>query len=126
MIKEIKEKIEITQEIFHNIVQMIKSSNDEDFFIAIESWKNMNPTARLNMLLYKTTPSEKRRDLVSQLDLPSNLTWNEVWDSFNVTSTTDLEKVLFTELYHEYVDQLLSLNTNANILSINVELKWKT
>ena len=126
MIKEIKEKIEITQEIFHNIVQMMKSSNEEDFFIAVESWKNMNPTARLNMLLYKTTPSEKRRDLVSQLDLPSNLTWNEVWDSFNVTSTTDLEKVLFTELYHEYVDQLLSLNTNANILSINVELKWKT
>ncbi len=128
MIKEIEKKVEITQEIFHNIVRMMKSSNEEDFFIAVESWKNMNPTTRLNMLLYKAVVLDfARRGLVKELNLPQTLTWEEVWDAFNVISTTDLEKVLFNKLYNKYVEQLMTLNTNAKaIRSINVELKWKT
>jgi hypothetical protein len=128
MIKEIEKKVEITQEIFHNIVQMMKSSNEEDFFIAVESWKNMNPTARLNMLLYKAVVLDfGRRELVKELSLPQTLTWAEAWDAFNVVSTTDLEKVIFKDLYNKYVKQLLSLNTNTKVIrSIKVELKWKT
>lgn len=128
MIKEIEKRVEITQEIFHNIVRMMKSSNEEDFFIAVESWKNMNPTTRLNMLLYKAVVLDfARRGLVKELNLPQTLTWEEVWDAFNVISTTDLEKVLFNKLYNKYVEQLMTLNTNAKaIRSINVELKWKT
>jgi hypothetical protein len=125
MIKEIEKKVEITQEIFHNILKMIKSSNDEDFFIAVESWKNMNPTRRLNMLLYKAA-LVLERDVNRELGLPPSMTWSEVWDSFNVTSTTDLEKILFTELYNDYVRRVVALSCSANILNINVELKWRT
>ena len=128
MIKEIEKKVKITQEIFHNIVKMMKSSNAEDFFIAVESWKNMNPTSRLDMLLYKAVVLDfARRELVKELNLPQTLTWEEVWEAFNVVSTTDLEKVIFNELYNKYVEQLIALNTNAKaIRSIKVELKWKT
>tara|TARA_B110000008_G_C16901702_1_gene537069 strand:+ start:831 stop:1217 length:387 start_codon:yes stop_codon:yes gene_type:complete len=128
MIKEIEKKVKITQEIFHNIVKMMKSSNVEDFFIAVESWKNMNPTSRLDMLLYKAVVLDfARRELVKELNLPQTLTWEEVWEAFNVVSTTDLEKVIFNELYNKYVEQLIALNTNAKaIRSIKVELKWKT
>ena len=128
MIKEIEKKVEITQEIFHNIVRMMKSSNKEDFFIALESWKNMNPTVRLNMLLYKAVVLDfGKRELVKELSLPQTLTWAEVWDAFNVVSTTDLEKVIFNNLYNKYVEQLVALNTNTKaIRSIKVELKWKT
>lgn len=127
MIKEIEKKVKITQEIFHNIVKMMKSSNEEDFFIAVESWKNMNPTSRLDMLLYKAVVLDfARRGLVKELNLPQTLTWEEVWEAFNVVSTTDLEKVIFNELYNKYVEQLIALNTNAKaIRSIKVELKWK-
>ena len=128
MIKEIEKKVEITQEVFYNIVQMMKSSNEEDFFIAVESWKNMNTTSRLDMLLYKTVVLDfARRGLVKELNLPQTLTWEEVWETFNVVSTTDLEKVIFNELYNKYVEQLIALNTNAKaIRSIKIELKWKT
>jgi len=128
MIKEIEKKVKITQEIFHNIVKMMKSSNVEDFFIAVESWKNMNPTSRLDMLLYKAVVLDfARRELVKELNLPQTLTWEEVWEAFNVVSTTDLEKVIFNELYNKYVEQLIALNTNAKaIRGIKVELKWKT
>ena len=54
MTKEIKkEKIEITLEIFNNIKAMIKSSNEEDFFIGIKMWFAMDPPDMLTAMLRK-------------------------------------------------------------------------
>jgi len=77
------------------------------------------------MLLYKAVFSQTSRDVVHELNLPTSTTWSEVWDLFNVTSTTDLEKLLFTELYNDYVRRLVTLSCNAAILNLNVELQWK-
>jgi len=126
MTKEIKEKVKITQDIFHNILKMIESSNEEDFFIAIESWKNMAPTRRLNMLIYKATFGPRGRDIVRELNLPFTITWSEVWDSFNAPSTTKLERLLFTDLYTEHALRVVNLSCNVKINKINLELQWKS
>jgi len=125
MTKEIEEKIEITQEVFHNIIKMMKSS-EEDFFIALESWKQLRPTHRLNVILAKALRPHRREDLTRALDLPTSLNWEFVWDLFNVKSTTNLEKILFTELYNEYVELVMSLNSIAAVpRNIKVEVLWK-
>ena len=51
MTKETKEKIEITLEIYNNVKAMIKSSNTEDFFIAVKMWFAMDPPMLLSDII---------------------------------------------------------------------------
>jgi hypothetical protein len=141
--EEIKEKIEITEEIFNNVVEMMKSSNEEDFFIALNSWQCLKPSLLLNIFLYKFLDIKSR---VRFNDHMTNNTANRirdwvylrediynskgqllptVWDHMNHMHTTELEKSLYERICKETIDCSLELlDIKPIIKSYDIKLNW--
>lgn len=135
MTKEIKkEKIDITLDVFNNIKTMIKSSNEEDFFIGIKMWFAMDPPDMLTAILRKHAwkgrghnfdefqKSEKKWSFVFQWH---KLSWpaimNNTIDNKEYTQYKDILEQEFTN----YVNQkLLNEGIGNHIEPIKLKLKW--
>lgn len=127
MTKEIDEnKVEISLEIFQNIRKMIKSSNEEDFFIAIEMWRYMEPSNLLSKLLVKSTYLETRQKLENALGIASEHTWSVLWTKIDKTTLSDVEKDIITHMLEEHVKNMLSLQGMNNIgVKLNINITWE-
>lgn len=127
MTKEIDEnKVEISLEIFQNIRKMIKSSNEEDFFIAIEMWRYMEPSNLLSKLLVKSTYLETRQKLENALGIASEHTWSVLWTKIDKTTLSDVEKDIITHMLEEHVKNMLSLQGMNNIgAKLNINITWE-
>lgn len=59
MTKEIKEKIEITLDVYNNVVNLLKSSDEEDFFIGVKMWCELDPPNLLTSMMRKHTRASR-------------------------------------------------------------------
>ena len=139
MTKEIKkEKIDITLDIFNNIKQMIKSSNEEDFFIGMKMWFAMDPPDMLTAILRKHAwkgrghdfdefqKSEKKWSLSFQYH---RLSWPAIIARVKHSSKPVYLpwKDIIDQEYNAYMNQKLN---NEGILEhiepIKFKLKWQS
>ena len=137
MTKEIKkEKIEITLEIFNNIKAMIKSSNEEDFFIGIKMWFAMDPPDMLTAVLRKHAwkgrgydfdeflKSEKKWSLTSHFR--DKISWPGIMNRTIADKQYTDYKDIISQEFNAYINQkLINEGIGNNIKPIKTEIKWQ-
>lgn len=132
MTKEIEEKIEITLDIYNNIVKLIRSSNDEDFFIGLKTWFAMDPPELLTVILKKQCHEIRTRlFLITQKEegkwsINHRLTWSVIMDHL----IADKEYVKYRDIVEQeftnYVNQkLLNEGIGKNIKPTKLKIKWQ-
>lgn len=136
MIKEIKEKkIEITLDIFNNIKAMIKSSNEEDFFIGLKMWIEIYPPDMLTAILKKHA-WKGRGDLFDEQLKEANK-WPLIYQFHKLSWIAILHLIVKDKQYKQYRD-IISQEFNAYlkvklhnegigefIKPIKIEIKWQ-
>ena len=134
--KEIKEKVELTEEIFDNILVMMRSST-EDFFIALNTWKNLERTLLADIVLYKYITFAKE-DIVNEI--PRLAAWLDdynnsegvpdiqilmLYNSIDHTKISELDKKLFKRLCHNYLTHMHKMLDLDKIIDMNININWK-
>lgn len=124
--KETKEndKDEITLETFKNIQKMIKSSNEEDFFIATETWKNMKPSNTLSQLLTRVVYLDHRSKLEAELGVKADLTLSDLFQLNNTTGLSDVEKEILSDILNEHIKKMLVYQNIVNV-NFKLEVQWE-
>lgn len=100
-----KEKLKITKEIYTTIRLMIKSSNPEDMFMALETWKNMEPSNLLTLLLIKSLYLSERDDVKKELvsEFEPEESWDEILERIDWNNITNLERELLTKEFEKII-----------------------
>ena len=133
MTKETKEKIEITLEIYNNVKAMIKSSNTEDFFIAVKMWFAMDPPLLLSVILKKHAYKSKAAEFNSYMTSPfdhwnQNLTWPAILERVGSIDSPryDKYKDIIEQEFNAFINQkLMNEGIGKNIKKIKTEIKWQ-
>ena len=136
MTKEIKkEKIDITLDVFNNIKAMIKSSNEEDFFIGVQMWFAMDPPDMLTAVLkkhawkgraYKFAEHAKAEGKWSLHMNYHRLTWPAIMNFTIANKEYTQYKDILEQEFTNYVNQkLLNEGIGNHIKPIKLELKWQ-
>ena len=130
--------IVITLTIYNNIKSMIKSSNEEDFFLAIKMWTEMSPPDYLTVMMIKH--AFKGRYHAFQLELERSKMWPKFLSfSPNILGSwsTILSRTVANPIYTEFRD-IIEQEFNAymnkklenegmlkSIKQIKTEIKWQ-
>lgn len=132
MTKEIEEKIEITLDIYNNIVKLIRSSNDEDFFIGLKTWFAMDPPELLTVILKKQCHEIRTRQfLITQKEeekwsINHRLTWSAIMDHLTAHKEYVKYRDIIEQEFTNYVNQkLLNEGIGKNIKPIKLKIKWQ-
>ena len=132
MTKEIEEKIEITLDIYNNIVKLIRSSDDEDFFIGLKTWFAMDPPEMLTVILRKQCHEIRSRlFLITQKEegkwsINHRLTWSVIIDYLIADKEYVKYKDIVEQEFTNYVNQkLLNEGIGKNIKPIKLKIKWQ-
>jgi hypothetical protein len=131
MTKEIKEKIEITLEIYNNIKAMIKSSNTEDFFIGAKMWFAMSPPEMLTVILKKHCHKRTRQFLIIQKEeyiwsINHRLTWPVIMDHLIANKEYIKYRDIIEQEFNAYLNQkLMNEGLGKNIKKIKTKIKWQ-
>ena len=135
MIKEIKKEKILNIDTYNNIKAMIKSSNEEDFFIGIEAWVNINPPDILTTMMMKH--SYKGRYDKFEDKLKSTNKWPLMYQLHRTTwpgilnTCTSQEKYkpyrdIISQEFNAYINQkLLNEGLGHRIKPIKTEIKWQ-
>ena len=96
-------KEEMTIETWTKLIQMMRSSNMEDFFLGLELYKNMQRSKAYDLLLIKSFGGQKRREIIVGIRHvspvhPMFMTLADIKDQ----CITENEKLIFKELENEY------------------------
>lgn len=131
MTKEIKEKIEITLEIYNNVKAMMKSSNEEDFFIAVKMWFTMNPPELLTVILKKQCPRIRTREFLiaqkeeDQWSVNHRITWPLIMNHLIANEEYIKYRDIIEQEFNAYVNQkLINEGIGKNIKPIKTKIKW--
>ena len=60
-------KPEFTLEVYDKLIEMMRSSNPEDFFMGIEIYKHHNKSHIIDMLMIKSFGGSKRADFIEAI-----------------------------------------------------------
>ena len=135
MIKEIKKEKILNIDTYNNIKAMIKSSNEEDFFIGIEAWININPPDILTAMMMKH--SYRDRYYMFEDKLKSTNKWplmyqlhRTTWPGIlNIVTTQEKYKPyrdIISQEFNAYINQkLLNEGLGHRIKPIKTEIKWQ-
>ena len=96
-------KEEMTIETWTKLIQMMRSSNMEDFFLGLELYKNMQRSKAYDLLLIKSFGGQKRREIIVGIRHvspvhPMFMTLEDIKDQ----CVTENEKLIFKNLENEY------------------------
>lgn len=96
-------KEEMTIETWTKLIQMMRSSNMEDFFLGLELYKNMQRSKAYDLLLIKSFGGQKRREIIVGIKHvnkahPMFMTLEDIKDQ----CVTENEKLIFKNLENEY------------------------
>ena len=134
MTKEILKKI-LNIDTFNNIKAMIKSSNEEDFFIGVHAWINLNPPDMLTAILKKH--AWKGRGHLFDEQLKEAHKWPLIHSFHRLSWVAILHRTVEDKQYKQYRDiisqefnaymnqKLLNEGIGKNIKPIKTEIKWQ-
>lgn len=140
--EETKEKVKLTEEIFDNILVMMKSST-EDFFVALDAWKNLERSLLADIVLYKLV-TQAQGDIAGAI--PRLQAWVDDWDNrlhrtnihmhdahivmlykaIDHNKISELDKKLFKRLCENYTSHMFKLLELDDIIDASINIKWKT
>tara|TARA_Y100001938_G_C8041364_1_gene406297 strand:- start:898 stop:1224 length:327 start_codon:yes stop_codon:yes gene_type:complete len=96
-------KEEMTLETWTKLIQMMRSSNMEDFFLGLELYKNMKRSRAYDLLLIKSFGGEKRREIIVGIKHVSKVhAMFMTLESIKDQCITENEKLIFKNLEDEY------------------------
>lgn len=121
------EIIKIDLEVFNNLTKMLKSKNNEDAAIAIETIKNIDPSNEMIKLLLKKTAYAGRKDLLDMMGTNSwsynDLTMSEIYDCIRNSKENNIENL--KEIYESLViEHFTHLTEDYDFIDSKYTIKW--
>lgn len=120
------EEIKITKRIFISIRDQLVSEDQEDFTLAMETWKNLNPSIVLNTVMAKYLfPSRRKtfRSLVSTLECDTS--WVMMWEEIKKHDLTKLEKEIIEEDVMSLFKEMMKFFDIEKVITVKkIEMKW--
>jgi hypothetical protein len=94
-------ELELTVTAYDKLIEMMRSSNMEDFFMGLELYKNHKRTHVLDVLMAKSFGGTKRVKLIIELQL-SDVPMLVTIDMVEPLIKTNNERLIFERLKDEY------------------------
>ena len=91
----------LSLETYDKLIEMMRSSNMEDFFMGIEIYKNHKRTTVLDLLMMKSFGGTKRVKLIIELKIPDRLIVPSI-ESMTPLVKEENELLIFERLKDEY------------------------
>jgi hypothetical protein len=135
MIKEIKKEKILNIDTYNNIKAMIKSSNEEDFFIGIEAWVNINPPDILTTMMMKHSYRDRYDKFEDKLKSTNKwplmyqlqrTTWPGILNTVTTQEKYKPYRDIISQEFNAYINQkLLNEGLGHRIKPIKTEIKWQ-
>ena len=94
---------QLTVEIYDKLIEMMRSSNTEDFFMGLELYKNHTRTHFLDLLMIKSFGGNKRIDLMKGIKFNEvKYNWRLRLDQLEKLINNNNERLIFQRLKDEY------------------------
>ena len=94
--------MEFTVEIYDKIIAMMRSSNPEDFFLALEIYKKHETSELIDVLLAKSFGGSKRIKLIDELNITTIVpTIAYIDKEWNVKEDSKIKKII-NRIKNEY------------------------
>lgn len=96
-------KQEVTLQIYDKLIEMMRSSNPEDFFMGVELYKNHIRTHVLDLLMIKSFGGTKRIDFMKGVGFDEiKYNWRLRLDQLEELVNNNNEHLIFERLKDEY------------------------
>jgi len=96
-------KQEVTLQVYDKLIEMMRSSNPEDFFIGVELYKNHIRTHVLDLLMIKSFGGTKRIDFMKDVGFDEiKYNWRLRLDQLEELVNSNNERLIFERLKDEY------------------------
>jgi len=94
---------ELTVEVYDKLIEMMRSSNPEDFFMGLELYKNHKRTNVLDLLMIKSFGGTKRIDFMKGIEFDEiTYNWRLRLNHFEKLVNNNNERLIFERLKDEY------------------------
>tara|TARA_R100000900_G_scaffold103210_1_gene80143 strand:- start:1135 stop:1431 length:297 start_codon:yes stop_codon:yes gene_type:complete len=94
---------ELNVEVYDKLIEMMRSSNPEDFFMGLELYKNHNRTHVLDLLMIKSFGGTKRIDFMKGIEFDEiKYNWRLRLNHFEKLVNNNNERLIFERLKDEY------------------------
>lgn len=94
---------ELNIETYDKLIEMMRSSNPEDFFMGLELYKNHTRTHVLDLLMIKSFAGHKRIDFMKGIEFDEvKYNWRLRLDQLDELINTKNERLIFERLEDEY------------------------
>jgi len=94
---------ELNVEVYDKLIEMMRSSNPEDFFMGLELYKNHNRTHVLDLLMIKSFGGTKRIDFMKGIGFDEiKYNWRFRLNHFEKLVNNNNERLIFERLKDEY------------------------
>ena len=102
------EKPKLTLQVYDRLIEMMRSSNMEDFFIGLEIYKNHERSQWSDILMYKSFGGNKRHEVEKELNMDGRILWR--YETMSMGQLKEKrkrylkgdEQLIFDRLYDEY------------------------
>ena len=96
-------KQEVTLKVYDKLIEMMRSSNPEDFFMGVELYKNHIRTHVLDLLMIKSFGGTKRIDFMKGIGFDEiKYNWRLRLDQLEELVNSNNERLIFERLKDEY------------------------
>jgi hypothetical protein len=96
-------KQEVTLQVYDKLIEMMRSSNTEDFFMGLELYKNHIRTHVLDLLMTKSFGGTKRIDFMKGIGFDEiKYNWRLRLDELEELVNNNNERLIFERLKDEY------------------------
>ena len=96
-------KQEVTLKVYDKLIEMMRSSNPEDFFMGVELYKNHIRTHVLDLLMIKSFGGTKRIDFMKDVGFDEiKYNWRLRLDQLEELVNSNNERLIFERLKDEY------------------------
>jgi hypothetical protein len=94
---------ELNVEVYDKLIEMMRSSNPEDFFMGLELYKNHKRTHVLDLLMIKSFGGTKRIDFMKGIKFDEiKHNWRIRLNHFEKLVNNNNERLIFERLKDEY------------------------
>ena len=94
---------ELDIKVYDKLIEMMRSSNPEDFFMGLELYKNHTRTHVLDLLMIKSFSGNKRIDLMKGIEFDEvKYNWRLRLDQLDELINNKNERLIFERLEDEY------------------------